>query len=55
MKNTDHIRVSRDMRTLSCERCLEEYEMNLPAPIDIVAGIYKAWKKIHKSCKKKTI
>jgi len=35
---------------LTCERCEKSYGMALPAPIDIVAAIIRAWFDLHINC-----
>lgn len=39
--------------TLLCERCGEKYEMALPASLNIVSAIAKAFAKDHHNCKPK--
>jgi len=37
-----------------CDHCMDYYTVNLPASIEIVAAIAKAFQKMHRSCNKKS-
>lgn len=49
--NIPHVTYNLELNCFECSYCEEQYWPSLPAPIDLLLAIMKAWKNLHRGCK----